>query len=84
MQKLGGCVRKGRPKLQAWDDNLALREAELRTLTKDQLQAFSCYWDEYVQISLATSPRSQIAEEMAAQERKENPDRAEAWHQQLS
>ena len=63
-----------------WDDNRALREAGLEELTKEQLWLFHLYWEQvYVSEILAMPPEVQNAVEIAMEERRNDPGKAEAY-----
>ena len=60
-----------------------MREAGLEELTKDQLKAFSFYWEQYVKDVFEMSPEEQSTMELVLEERRENPAKAEEWKDRL-
>ena len=77
------CMRRTKPNLKVWDDNKILRDAEMQQLTPDQLIAFNLYWDEFVRYTMAMSAEKQTTYFMAIDQRRDDPDLAEAWHSQM-
>ena len=70
---------KAKPSLKKWDDNRALREAGMQELTREQLNAFDIYWQQYMKDIFSMNQEDQSALEWKIEERKENPDKAEEW-----
>lgn len=63
-----------------WDDNRALREAAIEELTQAQIMAFGRFWEKvYVKEMLDMPSDVQNALEIAIEERKNDPSKAEAF-----
>ena len=77
--KQGCASMKAKPSLKKWDDNRALREAGMQELTREQLNAFDIYWQQYMKDIFSMNQEDQSALEWKIEERKENPDKAEEW-----
>ena len=88
---MGGCASIKRNhnaesvfKMTRWDDNRALREASLEELNQEQLLAFDHFWEKvYVNEILALPAEIQNQIEIAIEERKNDPSKAEAYKASL-
>ena len=82
--KRGGPQEDSGQKMARWDDNRALREASIEELDSQQLKAFDQFWEQvYVKEILALPAGVQHAIEIAIEERRNDPGKAEVFETSL-